>query len=219
MFKIETKAVSDGYVAVAFDRDSGVEFTSHTRENAGLAVEEASGWVTWFQQFPRCDCIYYIIAVPETWPGPPSGFHGYFGLRAKIGRTNDVLRRLNELRTGTPEELIIHALEPGDAALEAKRHQQFASDRRQGEWFAVSPELGQHMLDTWSHYKVLPREHQVKMMELCERVERLRGIRKVFGGAPDMINPSLNERWGGKVLIDTTIMTEQELRGGRKPGR
>jgi hypothetical protein len=27
-------------------------------------------------------------------------------------------------------------------------------------------------------------------------------MRQALGGAPDMVNPSLNERWQGKVFID-----------------
>jgi hypothetical protein len=43
----------------------------------------------------------------------------------KIGRTNDVLKRRQDVKTGTPGELIIMALEPGSAAIEQQRHEQF----------------------------------------------------------------------------------------------
>jgi len=34
--------------------------------------------------------------------------------------------------------------------------------------------------------------------------KRIKSTRKVFGGTPDMINPSLNEPWAGKVFLDLT---------------
>jgi hypothetical protein len=49
---------------------------------------------------------------------------------------------------------------------------------------------------------VLPREHQYLVLELQDRIKILRATRKVFDGVPDMINPSLNEPWSGKVFID-----------------
>jgi hypothetical protein len=214
-FQISIDQQDTGYIARAFDPNSGFEFISYAHTDPDLARDEAASWIKWFEQFSsgNCDCIYYILAVPETWPGPPPGSHSYSGLMVKIGRSNDVLRRFKELRTGTFADLIIHALEPGDASVEAERHRQFSSERRQGEWFSVSPELMKHIFDTWQHSKVLPREHQYKVMRLCERVPILRSTRAVFQKSPDMINPSLNEPWSGSVFIDTTVMTERQLRG------
>lgn len=214
-FQINVEPQEAGYVATASDPKSGIEFISYTYPNPDVARDKAVSWVEWFCQFPdgKCDCIYYILAVPETWPGPPLGSHHYSGLMVKIGRSNDVLRRFKELRTGTSSELIIHALEPGDASVEAKRHNQFSSERRQGEWFSVSPKLMKHIYEVWTHFRVLPREHQHKVMGLQERISYLRATRSVFQKAPDMINPSLNEPWSGSVLIDTTIMSERQFRG------
>jgi hypothetical protein len=111
---------------------------------------------------------------------------------------------VQNLGTGTSGKLIIHALEPGDAKVERMRHKRFESDRRQGEWFACSPELTDHIFETWSHYRVLPREYQHLVLALAHRIKILRSVRRVFNGAPDMINPSLNEPWAGNVFIDLT---------------
>ena len=119
-----------------------------------------------------------------------------------IGRTKDVIRRWKTLRTGTSNQLIIHALEPGNLTAEQELHRRFQSDRRQGEWFACSPGLTRHVFDTWAHYRILPPEHQVLILQLADRIKILRAVRDVFDSSPDMVNPSLNESWHGKIFID-----------------
>jgi hypothetical protein len=201
----ESIAVEGGF-RVRVHRD-GQEFVYETDSfpSAESALAAGQRWAQWAEDLPsgNADTIYYILVVPETWPGPPPGGHPFSGLHMKIGRTNNVLTRLQNLKTGTSGELIIHALEPGEAAVEQRRHQQFANDRRQGEWFACSPELCQHAMDTWERNNLLPPEHQRRMMRLLDRIRIYRGVREVFGKAPDMVNPSLTEKWTGSVLVDT----------------
>lgn len=156
----------------------------------------------WSAALPEADTVYYFLEVPETWAGPPPGAHPWSGLRMKIGRTNNVVKRLLNLQTGSSARLIMVALEPGGAKLERDRHRQFGSDRRQGEWFACSPALAQHAIDTWSRYRMLHPDHQREMLRLIERIEILKGVRKLFNGPPAMINPSLNESWEGSWFVD-----------------
>ncbi|MGO9586864.1 MAG: GIY-YIG nuclease family protein [Limisphaerales bacterium] len=146
-----------------------------------------------------------------VWPGPPPRGHRYSGLHFKIGRTTDVLKRLQNLRTGTSDDLIIDALEPGDALIEVERHRQFASDRRKGEWFAASPVLCRHVFETWKKYRILPPEHQRKVLSFVERSDIYSRLR-TSGFKFDMINPSLNEPWFGSVFVD--LVYTSLLRGG-----
>jgi hypothetical protein len=142
----------------------GFKYTTDVADSGDAALAAADRFTTWFENAPggRAESLYYILAVPITWPGPPPGAHPYSGLHVKIGRTMDVERRLAKLRTGTNDLLIVHALEPGDAATERRRHEQFRDERRQGEWFACSPALAMHMLATWERNNILPPEHQMR---------------------------------------------------------
>ncbi len=207
MFRVEIKCDSTGqYVGEVNNPDQEIFYSTYKYPTHYQAVEDARKWIDWFENCPsgNVESIYYILCVPETWAGSPSGAHAYSGLHVKIGRTKNVLRRVQNLRTGTSGKLIIHALEPGGAKVERMRHKRFESDRRQGEWFACSPELTDHIFSTWSHYRVLPREHQHLVLALAHRLKILRSVRKVCNGAPDMINPSLNEPWTGNLFIDLT---------------
>lgn len=51
------------------------------------ALESARLWLQWFNDVPqgRAESIYYILSVPETWPGPAPGAHKYSGLDSRFG--------------------------------------------------------------------------------------------------------------------------------------
>ncbi len=68
-------------------------------------------------------------------------FIGAFG-RVKIGRTNDLDRRLAELQTGCPTKMeLLHSIEtPQPHVLETKLHRIFAHKRLIGEWFDLGAE-------------------------------------------------------------------------------
>jgi hypothetical protein len=207
MFKVEAKCNDAGeYVGEVSNSDGEIFYSTYKYPTDYQATEDAHQWIDWSSRISsgNVESIYYILCVPENWAGPPKDAHAYSGLNVKIGRTKDVLRRVQNLRTGTPGKLIIHALEPGGVEIERIRHKQFKSDRRQGEWFACSPELHYHILSTWNHYRILPPAHHHLILELMGKIQILRATRKVFGGVPDMINPSLNEPWVGKVFLDLT---------------
>ena len=162
-------------------------------------------WKKWSELAPqgRAESIYYILAIPMNWAGPPPGSHRYSGLHFKIGRSKNVISRVRDLRTGTSDDLIIHAMEPGSSTLEAKLHQLFKSERRQGEWFSASPTLAQHVCAVWKKNLILPPEHQQKLLAFAEKCRTFAALRA--GGARfDMVNPSLNEPWFGSVLVDLT---------------
>ena len=194
----------DSGIIALLRRDDGFVYTTDPCENSELALCDARDWLEWYSGASRgtVETVYYIVAVPSAWAGPPDGSHRYSGLRVKIGRAKDVMRRLANLRTGTSEDLIIHALEPGSPRIEAQRHQQFASDRTHGEWFRCSPKLETHIIETWIRNNALPREHQVEVMILQERIDSLIEARRLLGGTPDMVNASLEEPWNGRVLVD-----------------
>src|SRR5271165_1603058 len=58
--------------------------------------------------------------------------------RIKIGKTNDVPRRLAELRTGSPFRLAIRAT---TSIPERELHRKFRADRLCGEWFTLTDEI------------------------------------------------------------------------------
>lgn len=177
-------------------------FTTDVFPDENVALESARSWLYWRDNVAKgAESIYYILAIPITWPGPASQ-HPYSGLHFKVGRTNDIRRRLQNLRTGTSDELIVHALEPGNAEIEQLRHEQFRRDRRHGEWFAASPELCRHVMSVWQRHRMLPPEHQQKLAALPDRIRIYRSMREALGSAPDMVNPSLSEPWSGSVFLD-----------------
>lgn len=191
------------------------QYSTDPHDDRDAAVREAERWIHWYEHVSSglVESIYYIVAIPDTWAGPRPGAHSLSGLQMKIGRSKNVEKRLGDLQTGAVGQLVIHAMEPGSSERERALHEQFREDRRQGEWFVCSPALQKHAMDTWARHRVLPPEHQHKMLELCQRIEVYRAVRKVLG-TPDMVNPSLNEPWHGKVFLD--LVHSSIVRGGKR---
>lgn len=59
----------------------------------------------------------------------------------KIGTTTNLKKRLQALRTGSAEPLVLLGAIPGGDREEQAFHARFGSQRVQGEWFSPSPEL------------------------------------------------------------------------------
>jgi len=169
-----------------------------------LAMKDAKRWANWTNNLPKgkADSIYYIMGIPETWAGPSPGNQPFSGLHMKIGRSKNVRKRLQNLKTGTSDDLYLLALEPGSPTIEKTRHKQFASDRRKGEWFVCTPKLFQHTLYTWGKNNLLPPEHQKRWFLMTERISAYRELRKLANFTPEMVNPSINEEWKGNVFMD-----------------
>ncbi|HCT9738439.1 TPA: GIY-YIG nuclease family protein [Morganella morganii] len=178
--------------------DSGELYdTSHffdTREDANSWMEE---WQTWANNVSsgKESSIYYILQVPDTWAGSSDENNPYSGLYVKIGRSNNVLKRLSNLQTGTFGQLILHALEPGGSKKENYLHEKFSNERRQGEWFICTKELTKHIFTTWFRNKMLPPEHQIKIMQLADRIGIYSYVHRLMGGKSDLVNPSISEPW------------------------
>lgn len=117
---------------------------------APLGVRYPSGWVCAVCEWrvgdvvdgelppPRVDVVYYLR----------------YADRVKIGTSGNPRRRLTAI---WHDEVL--AFERGDRSLERRRHQQFAADRLGGEWFSLSPALGEHIAmvaagveDPWDAY-------------------------------------------------------------------
>jgi len=192
------------YVTDVFLDNGEFYFTTEHFDSRKSAHEWVTNWAHWannlFSGF--VESIYYILQVPDTWAGPAPTAHPYNGLFIKIGRTNNVLKRLSNLQTGTYGDLIIHALEPGGSQRERELHKQFAHLRRHGEWFSCSEELTKHVITTWYKNKMLPPKHQYKLLEMTDRVKAYRQVREIIGGTPDTVNPSLHEDWHGTTFVD-----------------
>lgn len=181
-------------------------YTSHafdTREDAKSWMEE---WQIWANNVSsgKVSSIYYILQVPDTWVGSSDKNNPYSGLYVKIGRSNNVLKRLSNLQTGAFGQLILHALEPGGSEKENYLHEKFSNERRQGEWFVCTKELTKHIFTTWFKNKMLPPEHQIKIMQLAERIGIYSHVHTLMGGKPDLVNPSISEPWECEkyVLVD-----------------
>ena len=75
----------------------------------------------WESRLTSADYVYFIQSGSD---GP-----------VKIGRSIKPKRRLPQLQTGNPDELILRHVIPGDLAAEQRLHHHFEPARIRGEWF------------------------------------------------------------------------------------
>lgn len=198
------KCKHDHYVVDIHLDNGDFYFTSHHFQTKNEAVSWANMWCSWANNVANggVETVYYILQVPDSWPGPPTDTNPYAGLFVKIGRSRNVLERLKNLQTGTYGELIIHALEPGDSKRETKLHKKFAPLRRHGEWFSCSNAMTKHIFNTWYRNKMLPPSHQTEVIKLAHRIRDYKYVKKILGHSPDTINPALDDEWHGITMID-----------------
>src|SRR5262245_38436826 len=62
--------------------------------------------------------------------------------RIKLGVSEQPLKRLRELQTGSPYQLRLIAQWPGNRLLETTLHERLGAYRVSGEWFEVPPFIG-----------------------------------------------------------------------------
>lgn len=68
----------------------------------------------------------------------------------KIGRADDLAKRMVGLQTSRPDKLVVLAAAQGTVELERQLHARFADIREKGEWFSPTPELMELIRDVSS---------------------------------------------------------------------
>lgn len=101
----------------------------------------------------------------------PVVYYMRIGNRVKIGWTASLARRLEAIN---PEELM--TFEPGDAAMEAYRHKQFARYRVHGEWFRLEGDVAEHIRKLANRTDVALVDIDALAVALGKPVEELRGL-------------------------------------------
>ena len=95
------------------------------------------------------------------------------GTPVKIGRTEDVDRRLADLQTANPMTLRVLFIHDGDC--EAELHRLFAEDRIQGEWFHFSTGIRRYIEACWTgQHDVWRMMHTHATQEQRRQYERWR---------------------------------------------
>ena len=77
--------------------------------------------------------------LPEA--DPSVVYMVYCAGKVKIGITRDILRRLSQLRHGSPNPMSLIWLIHGDKRTEQALHKRFSEVRQRGEWFDVSEDM------------------------------------------------------------------------------
>jgi hypothetical protein len=95
----------------------------------GFHKGQTSAFVRIRKSCSEASYLYFIEAVDT----------GYI----KIGRSVNPERRLAQLSTGSPNQLVLLGQISGGSELEAELHRSFGNLRERGEWFRTSGELKQ----------------------------------------------------------------------------
>lgn len=133
-----------------FTRTSPV-FPAHSTISRHFPSRNAiiSALKDWIEEYPDyADIATFLPAISETSNIPASSFRaaeGYVyllksGGHYKIGRSDDIERRIKEIRIALPDKAeLVHTIRTDDpAGIEAYWHRRFANDRANGEWFKLS---------------------------------------------------------------------------------
>ncbi|MCC5982071.1 MAG: GIY-YIG nuclease family protein [Oceanicaulis sp.] len=117
-------------------------FFSHFETQAGLRDALAR----WIADKPEFDDIRELLPdEPASSPGKPATADGYVyllksGAHFKIGRSDNLERRIKEVSISLPEATTLeHAIKTDDpVGIEAYWHNRFAEKRAGGEWFKLT---------------------------------------------------------------------------------
>lgn len=114
-----------------------------------------------------CDYVYFIQAVQSK--------------NIKIGYTSDVQKRINTLQTGNSEPLVFLGYIQGTQREEHELHRRFFKTRlrKDGEWFAPSPDLLEYINSNCIRLNSYPKSREIKLGELvniCSKCEHKRDI-------------------------------------------
>ncbi|WP_083878839.1 GIY-YIG nuclease family protein [Acidocella sp. MX-AZ02] len=106
-------------------------------------IERFNSWLRETGEFPEVLTLIASITIPPRPDTPTSEGYVYLiqsGGFYKIGRSDDIERRIKEIRIALPDTAkIIHNIKTDDpAGIEAYWHRRFASRRANGEWFKLS---------------------------------------------------------------------------------
>lgn len=94
--------------------------------------QNVSQWRYYLKELDRPSWVY-AVQCTET-------------LRVKIGVSVDPIRRFYSLQVGSPTDLKLVALVPGDDATEAGIHAEVSNSRIKGEWFEMNDETAGRVL-------------------------------------------------------------------------
>ena len=72
----------------------------------------------------------------------------------KIGRTNNILKRMIEIQGLNPFPLKLLLVLKGDSKKEASLHARFRKDRIRGEWFILSTQMKAYIIKNQSEIKI-----------------------------------------------------------------
>ncbi len=92
------------------------------------------------------ECLTLVTPIRD-WPTMAGVYFVRAADRVKIGKANNVERRLRELQTSAPHALELLAVAQGGLAEEAAYHYRFKADRLHGEWFTFSAALVAHVVE------------------------------------------------------------------------
>jgi hypothetical protein len=147
---------TDGELMLETKNDSTFP-SPRTFRRLGLKPERVSRVITFCEGRSEYDDLAALWkSVSVSRPPPDAELHGSapsavgyvylfkHGTRRdyKIGRTKNPLRREGELRIHLPEKLTpVHHIKIDDpSGIESYWHMRFANKRKEGEWFALSPD-------------------------------------------------------------------------------
>jgi hypothetical protein len=133
-----------------YRREVDPSFPSHsTVANRGAKaalLDRLASWVDASGSYADVSAILAGRTVIEVAKAQATSIEGFVyliksGTHYKIGRSDEIERRVKEIRVALPEAAnLVHVIRTDDpAGIEAYWHQRFADRRANGEWFKLTP--------------------------------------------------------------------------------